>query len=584
MRIHLLALAVAAAFVTLLPAAPAHAAGTRFTWVGSSQDPTADNHSWTDARNWSPQGVPGNGDSVSIAQPNGSHCTAHVDNVPTVTLTDLTLRQTPDLCGTSINGGQLTVTGTFTWDGGALASPTTLAAGSVGTINGTNDRQNGLAQDLDVAGSLSLTGVTGRAALLISNPSVLHVLPGGTLTSVGDNLVTFLSCCNNPARVTNDGTVAVDGGTFEVDAVAFDQDGTLTASGGGRLLSTAAPVTAGDGASYDGTGGWTIHDRSHAVVTGTQTLGPDFHLELGSLTDQSGSTLAGAAVLAGSGTFDWSGATIEADLTVAHGVTVHAAGVPTHNGRRVLQGSDTTVTPAVPAPFTIHGRLVVDQGAEIGTAGTARLVIASDGTLSLAPGSAFDSGACCVSPDRIVNHGTVEVTDGPGSDPVVVTNVFLDSDGDVAVPTGQVLELNQVVTVRGGTLLGTGTLAADVDNVGGTVRPAGSERGTFTVDGSYHQHRSASLAIDLGQGTGDRLVVTGTATLGGRLATHDLGGYRPRTGATRQVLAAASVTGRLGCAVTSGTASTGADAGHWQPRAGATLLKVRWVAGRRTQC
>src|SRR3954452_10189957 len=57
----------------------AHASGTTYTWVGNTQLAGADNHSWTDGRNWSPEGVPGDGDSVVIEQPSNSDCFAHVD-------------------------------------------------------------------------------------------------------------------------------------------------------------------------------------------------------------------------------------------------------------------------------------------------------------------------------------------------------------------------------------------------------------------------------------------------------------------------------------------------------------------------
>ncbi|GAA3824276.1 hypothetical protein [Nocardioides panacisoli] len=587
MRIRLLAMAVMAAFVALLPA-PAHAAGgTSYTWIGSSQDPAADNHSWTDARNWSPNGVPGNGDSVSIAQPNGTHCTAHVDDVPTVTLAGFRLLQTPDLCGTSINGGQITVTGTFTWDGGVLNTATTVAAGAAGTIGGTNGELDVLSQNLDVGGTLGLSGLPGTSttpgdpgtpALRIVNPFVLHVLPGGTLTSTGDNKVNFLSCCNNPARITNEGTVAVDGGTFEVDAVAFDQDGTISASNGGRLLSTAAPVTAGDGASYEGSGSWTIHDHSHAVLSGTQMLGPDFHLELGTPEDQAGGTLQGTAVLEGTGTFDWSGTTIEAALTVAHGVTLRASGEPPNNGRRILAGMDGSV----PTPLTVHGRFVVDDGAVIGTGVHSLIEIASDGTLSLAPGSSINGDSCCVSPDQVVNHGTLVVPSGTGV--ADIHNEALDSDGTISLADDAVVQANLGVTLSGGTLLGAGTVAADLDNVAGKVRPAGSGTGTLTVDGGYDQGKRAELDVDLTAGAGDRLAVTGTATVGGRLAAHDAGGYHPRLKDVRTVLSAASVAGSLRCVTTSGAGSTGTHAGHWQAKASGRHVRLTWVDGRHTSC
>src|SRR3954447_1533732 len=138
-RSLLLAVPVAAALAALFAATPAFATGASYTWIGGAFSSGGDNHSWTDPKNWSPSGVPGQGDSASIDSPAASHCTAHVDAVPTVTLANLSISQNPDPCGVSINGAgstALAVTGTFTWNGGAINGvPITLDAGSSGTIS-----------------------------------------------------------------------------------------------------------------------------------------------------------------------------------------------------------------------------------------------------------------------------------------------------------------------------------------------------------------------------------------------------------------------------------------------------------------
>jgi hypothetical protein len=337
-------------------------------------------------------------------------------------------------------------------------------------------------------------------------------------------------------------------------------------------------VTASDGASYQGSGGWTIHDHSHAVFSGTQTLGPDFHLELGTLEDQSGGTLQGSADLDGTGTFDWSGTTIEAALTVEHGVTLHASGEPPNNGRRILAGMDGSVA----TPLTVHGRLVLDDGAVIGTGVHSLVEIATDGTLSVEPGSSINGGSCCVSPDQVVNHGTLVVPTGTGV--ADIHNEGIVSDGTISLADDAVLQANLGLTLSGGALVGAGTVAADVDNVAAEVRPAGSGRGTLTVDGDYGQEKKAGLDVDLAAGAGDRLTITGTATVGGRLAAHNAGGYHPRLKDVRTVLTAGSVDGSFRCVTTSGTGSTGSRAGHWQAKASGKHVKLTWADGRHTSC
>ena len=375
--------AVAAIGVLAVSAPSAAAAGTSYTWIGSAFSSGGDNHSWTDANNWSPSGVPGDGDSVSIdSSRTPRHCTAHVDNVPTVTLAGFSLSQNPDRCGVSVNGGDLTVTNAFSWNGGTLNSPTHIASGASGALSGSNGRLNLLSQNLDVAGSLSLSGVvqdggSNTGGFRITAPDVLHVESGGTLTSSGANAVGFSACCVSPAKIVNDGTMEVNGGDFTVDAVEVDQNGTLAASSGGRLVTDGAPLTAAIGASYTGSGGWLIEDGASAKLSGTQNVGNGFHLELGGLNVNAGAQLGGTATLAGTGVLDWTGGTIEGNLTIAHGMTVHAFGAHTDNGKRFLSGRDG-LSSNVPSTITNHGTMNFGNGATVLTGNQAKLVNATE--------------------------------------------------------------------------------------------------------------------------------------------------------------------------------------------------------------
>jgi hypothetical protein len=764
-------LPVAAAVAVAWTAVPAFASGASYVWVGNSNNSGGDNHSWTDPLNWFPSGVPGNGDSVSIAAPAPNDCSAHVDNVPTATLAGLSIAQSPALCGVSINGGNLTVTGTFGWDGGVIATPITLSSGAAGVIHGSNSRLNELSANMDVAGTLTLSGVTGSGAsnsgaMRIDAPNVLHILAGGSLASSGTNDITFLSCCLNPAKIVNDGTIAVSGGDFNVDAVEVDQNGTLAASSGGRLVTTGAPLTAGTGADYTGTGGWLIEDGAQARMSGTQTLGSNFHLELGPLSMNAGVQLGGTATFAGTGTIDWTGGTIEGNITIAHRVTVNASGAHTDNGKRVLAGQDGLSGNAA-AVFTNHGTVSFDQGAGVLTAWNAEFVNAADGVLSLAPGTQVTTLGCCINPNRIINHGALRIPAAGSSSPAVMDGVAYQSDATTAIAKSETLQLDeapssltsatvngggtlmvtaptavggtvtvssgtklalqtggsldgtatvsgagslhwtggsmsgkvtvatagttitgtdqkyvsnvnggttpsavtlkspttigagtgakhnvlnvgqstltlgsttaaanfvdiyagtlvntgtftvspgsagtvtrsgsgpfinrgrvtvrtgnlvvggdydqtagtttvadgaslsrvfvtQPITISGGELDGTGTIAAGVSNAGGTVAPAGKDTGTLHITGSYTQAANGTLAVDLAAKSRDRLAVGGPATISGTLAARDVGSYNPAAGAKYVVLTGSTVTGSPSCTSTSGT---GSSTHHWQ--------------------
>jgi hypothetical protein len=95
-------------------------------------------------------------------------------------------------------------------------------------------------------------------------------------------------------------------------------------------------------------------------------------------------------------------------------------------------------------------------------------------------------------------------------------------------------------------LRGSGTVIGQVVNSGGTVDP-GDSPGILTVQGGYMQDVNASLRAEIGGSlpgvNHDRLVVTGTAVLGGALQIALIGGFQPTIGTQFTILTAASVTG-----------------------------------------
>lgn len=510
--------ALAATFATALPAA----AATSYTWIGSSGSSGGDNHSWTDANNWSPSGVPGTGDSVSIDSPDGSHCAAHVDGIPSVSLANLSLTE-QSICAdatlTPVNGSSaITITGAFTWDGGGIGIPITLGAGSVDSISGSNGKLDDLATDMAVAGSLTLNGLTGSGAsntpaLRIDDPHSLTVDSGGTLTSDGANNITELACCVTPAHVVNSGTIVVDGGDLTVDAVEVDQNGELDARTNGRLVTEGAPVTAANNANWVGLGGWLVTSGAAVKLSGTQFVGGNFHLELGGINVGANASLGGTATFAGTGTIDWTGGTIEGNFTIGHGVHMVASGVHINNGHRVLFGQDG-LNGNVPSTLTNHGTMTFANGATVGTGGPAHLVNASDGTISIAPGVVFASGSCCVNPDQFVNHGTVTVPAGTTPDPAELDNIAYKSTGTTSVAAGRQLLLSGGAPglLAGSTQSGSGSLGVATPM---TVSGTNSVGSHATLDLQFHGSLNGTSTFN-GAGSFDWTggVVSGAVTVG----------------------------------------------------------------------
>ncbi|WP_417492043.1 autotransporter domain-containing protein [Maricaulis sp.] len=99
-----------------------------------------------------------------------------------------------------------------------------------------------------------------------------------------------------------------------------------------------------------------------------------------------------------------------------------------------------------------------------------------------------------------------------------------------------------------GLLTGTGTVHTPyLTNILGLIAPGDlGTVGTLTIDGSAVLASASGLAIEIGDGVNDRLVVTGDASLGGTVLLSPVSGYLPRFGDSYTFLTAASITGTFG--------------------------------------
>ena len=452
-----------------VPSASADDGGTTYTWIGNTQDPAADNHTWGEKKNWEPQGVPKDGDSVVIELPPG-RCAAHVDGVPATELKNFTMQGQSQGCGVSVTGGHLTVTGLFQWNGGTIDTPLTMDG--IGSIMGLSQQPKVLSRTMDVTGTMTMTLSSGPGSLRIDNPNVLHIKPGGTLISTGSNDIRYLSCCVDPAHVLNEGTLQILTGTLNISAVQFDQRGTLKIGGGGQLVTTRAPVTAGNNAKYSGSGSWNIGVQAVARFSGTQQVESPFRLVLGGDAANPGGRLGGTFTLAGAGgRLDWLAGRIEGNMTVAHGFSVRAYGVTT---RRSLYGRDYTGATPVPAAITNHGTISFSQAAGYTGGEQSNLVNAVDGVLNLYPGTRIDAGTCCVAPDKITNNGGKVVVPNAAGDAAVLNMVSLiNNGGTVTIPPAKQLQLTGgAPATLASTAVGGGgrLLIAAPTKVSGTVK------------------------------------------------------------------------------------------------------------------
>lgn len=500
--------------LAVVSAVPAYASGGQsYTWVGQGTS-----NAWTDQANWSPAGVPGQGAGDSASISSSSAC-IDVTDVPPVTLASFSLSIGLKGCGATVTGGPITA-GAFSSNGGTVNSAVTVAG--TGTISGSNGHMNVLNGDVTVSGTLTLSGLvepsaTSQGGLRLIDPHSVHVLPGATLRSAGTNAIQNQACCVNPATIINDGTLQLSGGDLTAHGIGIAQNNALATAAGANLVDDGAPATASDGATYSGAGRWVVEDGGALTASGTQHLGSGFRLTLGD--GQTGATLGGTATLSGPGAVDWAGGTITGNLTIAHGTTLSASGTTANNGKRVLDGTGSGV-------LTNHGAVSFSGGAGVMTAARSQLVNASDGSLSLAPGTVFSSQSCCVNPDKVVNQGgQLFVPAGSSTAPVQLDGVsYLTTGGTTSIAAGRTLQLlSAPSTLAGTSVSGGGTL--------GVSAPT-AVSGTTTIG------TGTTLAL------ATRGSLDGTATIGGAGRTLWTGGW---------------VSGKVTLATNGGVAASGGD-------------------------
>lgn len=361
-------------------------------------------------------------------------------------------------------------------------------------------------------------------------------------------------------------------------------DGTLMIAGKGvEIIGNA------------GTGNFTQESGTHQV-TGLLVLGGaaggngTYTLSGGTLTlsglptdpDATSTLVVGAD---GTGTFNLNGGT----ASVAGSVIVGGGSGPGFlnvSGGTLTSGSgfigddersQGTVTVTAPGTWTVsagnlvvgeqgQGLMTVSQGGVVTTSGSNWVIIGdqnhSIGVVTVTdPGSQLNVGGFLMVGDK--GLGTLNVLNGG-----VVTalgTLPLSGHGDDDVP------LAPITIGRSGTVAGNGTLNGNVLNFG-TVRPqtvGPTGPGTLSVNGSYTQALTGTLAIEVAPASGasSRLTVTGPAALAGTLAlAFDPGPYVQ--GSSYILLTGNTVSGRFGQVTQTG------NIGLLQPKVTYTALEV----------
>ena len=377
--------------------------------------------------------------------------------------------------------------------------------------------QVGLNQlQINNAGTIRATSSTG----ITIDPNGAGLVNTGTLLANGGVLTLVPSVYNNA------------GGTIQAlasDVVLFNCDIT-----GGQLVGSLPGViragVAGAGTVIrDVTLNGTMRMPNDADVIIANTLANNGSLEMQSLGNATDIYLGTSLLLTGGGS-----------IIMGNNIENRILDVTGGQGGRTLTNQGNTIRGA--GQIGLNTISIVNQpGGSIIAEGSAGLQFdpgnnftnqgvlrAATGNVTILPGTFSTSGIVIADPARII-----QLTAGTWS-----------QTGGNVIANGRIQVDSADYRLFTGTLSGTGRVAGNVNNTGGTIAP-GSPSGTLTIEGSYTQGPDATFDFEVGSLVNPTLndslnVIGGSATLNGTLRIRRSPGFIPPPGSTFTVLTTGS--------------------------------------------
>ena len=445
---------------------------------------------------------------------------------------------------TGSNNASTTFGGEIT-DGNSGKLTLTKTGSGVFTLTGPNNYSGGTNIQ---QGVLSFSfGSLGTGLVTFTGNSTLQYQPGNTQDTSNP--------ATNGIKIGNGVTATIDtNGNNVTYATAFSgaSTGSLTKTGLGTLALTAANIYSGGTNINQGTLDFVNNGLGAGPVTftGNSTLQWAAGNTQDLSTTQSGPLTINTGVTA---TFD----TNSNNVTLATSLSTGAGSGVTKTGLGVLQLKGTN---------TYNGATTVNNG-----------TLQAGSTTAFSPNSAFNvlapgvldlhgfsnSIGSLAGAGTVTNNGTAgaTLTEGGNNTSTTFSGVIQDGTAPTAlITTGTgALTLSSPNTYSGGTTINTGSTIfvanptalgmGNVVNNGILAAVSGSSATNIQVGRSYTQAGSGELDLRIGGtviGTFDRLSVTGTASVSGRLSVSSLNGFTPKAGASIPVITASSVNGTFG--------------------------------------
>ena len=540
--------AIVVAVIFLLALAVPSIASAGLTWTGKG-----DQTSWDNKKNWSPEQVPEATDEVTIGIRAPGDVAGNVQLNGNRRVKGLTLYTSGYIDGRKAVGGRtvmshrLTISEHLTWKGGEINSHVTLQAGSASRISGMATKN--LGQDATLINNGSLTFGSDARVVNLWHRSVL------TNTRTGRLVLEHGALLNGEdGNIRNQGTLRVIRGVLPVlDPNATLQDLTVMFDGPGPPRKTGGTVQVERGVLQLVAGIHQIATSARFTGAGVTRMADGATGWLQGAVDLSGGTfelgrgghLAGTGSFVGGGLFSWTGGAIEGAITIP-------PRKQEPRNRLEISGSDEKQLTVSAAPAAAPAKLV-----NFGTAsfeGSGKLVMNSSavlenaGQLTIRGGVLAEATACCVSPAKILNRGTLISDAGGPLGFATLRGPALENRGTARLRTGRLkiefppytqtagrtllaggtISSAQPVLLKGGALRGSGQLDAPLTNESGVVAPgaavapsAPASTATIRVLGPYSQTRGGTLWIEVSRTPRgikhDSLEVAGTAIVDGTL-------------------------------------------------------------------
>jgi T5SS/PEP-CTERM-associated repeat protein len=462
--------------------------------------------------------------------------------------------------GNAVLGASAGITGTVNvsdagsvWNNASNDAAASLDIGGLGSgllnIMGggqVNDFESIIASQAGSSGSVMLSGVgsawTNRGELIVGGDStgMLTIANGGQVSD-GSSIIASGPSATGTVSVTGAGSTWIQatelriGGNVSLNGSSAS--GALHISAGGQV-NTGGDADVGSvgqaTATVDGSGAkWTVGGTLAVNDTGSLSITGGAFVSAGAATDQGTISVGGTGAA-------WN---VNDDILVSGPLNL---GTPTIAMASVGNGAHVTNRVTIVGSNRGSGQVFVD-GAGSTWSTTEELYIGLDG------GGQFN-----ITGGAQVNSGTVQLGVSPGSAGTATVDAsFWTSTNDIdvgivgtatlSVTNGGIVTAAGVVSIGPpGTLQGNSHVAAKVRN-GGTVAPGlnpapmpSNMIATLQVDGDYTQTSTGELDIQLGSAASfDKLIVGGSATLGGTLSVSLLNGFTPAVGNSFDLFTAA---------------------------------------------